>query len=221
MRFFPPRPGSGVLCFIDDDPNELRRFEEAMSKFEYNCVTATTYSEIERKLKHQKLSPDLWVLDLYFPSQGATNSEHERVEMVARYAELERKTREFQAYLKTVHQGVEGGIRLLSRCMKDYHVPVVMFTRKGSLQDAIQCFEMGAAAVLKKPMPSSLEGDAATKIAQLDEAMKDQADHLKNHFVDRIRLGTIWYRYEKWFMLAIGALGSATVAAVSRHILGA
>ena len=60
MRLFPPRPGTGVLCFIDDDPDELHRFEEAMKKFEYTCVTATNYSEIQQKLKEQKLSPDLW-----------------------------------------------------------------------------------------------------------------------------------------------------------------
>jgi CheY-like chemotaxis protein len=208
MRLFPPRPGTGVLCFIDDDPEELRRFEEAMKKFEYTCVTATSYSEIQQKLKEQKLSPDLWVLDLYFASQGSTNSPQQRAEMVERYAELEHKTREFRAYLETVHQGASGGIKRLQRCRDDYHVPVVMFTRKGNLEDAIQCFKAGAAAVLKKAMPPALEGDAAAKIAQLDQAMMDDADHLKNHFVDNIKLGTFWYRHQRWIMLLIGALAT-------------
>jgi CheY-like chemotaxis protein len=220
MRIFPPRPGTGVLCFIDDDPEELRRFEEAMKKFKYTCVTATSYSEIQRKLKEQKLSPDLWVLDLYFPSQGSTNSPQQRAEMVERYAELEHKTHEFRAYLETVHQGASGGIKQLQRCRRDYGVPVVMFTRKGNLEDAIQCFEAGAAAVLKKAMPSALEGDAAAKIAQLDKAMMDDADHLKNHFVDNIKLGTFWYRHERLIMLLIGALASATITTLWRNIFG-
>jgi DNA-binding response OmpR family regulator len=220
MRLFPPKPGRGIICFIDDDPNELRRFEKAMKKFEYKCVTGTTYSDVERKLQDQKLDPDLWVLDLYFPSQGATNSEQQRAEMVERYAELERKTREFRAFLETVHQGAEGGINLLRRCQKDYKVPVVMFTRKGNLEDAIHCYEAGAAAVLKKSMPPTLEGDAATKIAQLDKAMEDDAGHLMTHFVDKIRLGTFWYKYEKWIMFAIGAAASGTIEFLWRHMFG-
>jgi DNA-binding response OmpR family regulator len=220
MRLFPPIPGTGVLCFIDDDPEELRRFEEAMKKFEYTCVTATSYSEIQRKLKEQQLSPDLWVLDLYFPSQGSTNSPQQRAEMVERYAELERQTREFRAFLETVHQGASGGIKLLQRCRDDYGVPVVMFTRKGNLEDAIRCFEAGAAAVLKKAMPPAFEGDVTAKIALLDKAMKDDADHLKNHFVDKIRLGTFWYKYERWIMLLVGALASATIGAAWKIILG-
>ena len=180
-----------------------------MKKFEYTCVTATSYSEIQRKLKEQKLSPDLWVLDLYSASQGSTNSPQQRAEMVERYAELEHKTHEFRAYLETVHQGASGGIKQLQRCRDDYHVPVVMFTRKGNLEDAIECFEAGAAAVLKKAMPPALEGDAAAKIAQLDKAMMDDADHLKNYFVDNIKLGTFWYRHEKWINRVISALVGA------------
>jgi CheY-like chemotaxis protein len=228
MRLFPPRPGTGVLCFIDDDPEELRRFEEAMKKFEYTCVAATSYSEIQRKLEEQKLSPDLWVLDLYFPSQGSTNSPQQRAEVVERYADLEHKTHEFRAYLETVHQGASGGIKRLQRCRHGYDVPVVMFTRKGNLEDAIQCFEAGAAAVLKKAMPPALEGDAPAKIAQLDKAMIDDADHLKNYFVDNIKRGTFWYRHENWINRLIGALvgalvgalASATITSLWRNILG-
>jgi CheY-like chemotaxis protein len=224
MRLFPPRPGTGVLCFIDDDPEELRRFEEAMKKFEYECVTATSYAEIQQKLNEQKISPHLWVLDLYFPSQGSTNSPQQRAEMVERYAELEHKTREFRAYLEIVHQGASSGVKRLQRCWHDYNVPVVMFTRKGNLEDAIQCFEAGAAAVLKKAMPPALEGDATAKIVQLDKAMMDDADHLKNHFVDSIKLGTFWYRHQRWIMLLIGALvgslASATITTLWRIILG-
>jgi hypothetical protein len=45
------------------------------------CVTATSYAEIQQKLNEQKLSPDQWVLDLYFPSQGSTNSPQQRAEI--------------------------------------------------------------------------------------------------------------------------------------------
>jgi DNA-binding response OmpR family regulator len=167
MRLFPPRPGTGVLCFIDDDPEELRRFEEAMKKFEYECVTATSYAEIQQKLNEQKISPDLWVLDLYFPSQGSTNSPQQRAEMVERYAELEHKTREFRAYLEIVHQGASSGVKRLQRCRHDYNVPVVMFTRKGNLEDAIQCFEAGAAAVLKKQCHQHLKVTPPQKLSNL------------------------------------------------------
>ena len=80
---------------------------------------------------------------------------------------------------------------------------------QAALSRCKDCFEAGAAAVLKKAMPPALEGDAAAKIVQLDQAMMDDADHLKNHFVDNIKRGTFWYRYQSWVMLLIGALASA------------
>jgi hypothetical protein len=73
-------------------------------------------------------------------------------------------------------------------------------------------------------MPPALEGDATAKIVQLDKAMMDDADHLKNHFVDSIKLGTFWYRHQRWIMLLIGALvgslASATITTLWRIILG-
>jgi CheY-like chemotaxis protein len=64
---------SETICFVDDDRAELSRFEKAMSGF-FTCITATTYSECIEKLQKLKLNPDLWVLDLFFPDQGTTNS---------------------------------------------------------------------------------------------------------------------------------------------------
>src|ERR1700674_596181 len=75
-----------VVCFIDDDPAELRRFEMAMKSEDttsprFTCVTATTYEDCKNKLNRENLAPDLWVLDLFFPSPGVVNSREQLEQM--------------------------------------------------------------------------------------------------------------------------------------------
>jgi len=81
-----------------------------------------------------------------------------------------------------------------------------MFTRKGTLDDAIQCLDHGATNVLKKPMPSELDGTQEEKQAQLDEAIVAHADYLDEHFRRAIRENTVWYKYKSFIMLALGAV---------------
>jgi hypothetical protein len=129
-----------VVCFIDDDPAETNRFERAMSS-KFTCVTGQSYEQCKDKLRRDRLKPDAWVLDLFFPSPGHTNSQAQLDEMANRYAQLEQRVREFRAYLSSIGQGTEGGLSLLRRCKQDYCAPVIMFTRKGMLEDAIQCLD--------------------------------------------------------------------------------
>ena len=81
-----------------------------------------------------------------------------------------------------------------------------MFTRKGSLDDAIQCMDHGATNVLKKPMPAELDGTHDDKQGQLDEAIMAHADYLEEHFRRAIRENTVWHKYKAFIMLVLGAL---------------
>lgn len=197
-----------VICFIDDDPAETIRFEKSMAD-KFICVTGQSYEQCKEKLRRDRLKPDAWVLDLFFPSPGHTNNQAQLDEMAARYAQLERKAREFRAYLSSIGQGTEGGLSLLRRCKQDYRTPVIMFTRKGMLEDAIQCLDQGAVAVLKKPMPPVLDDNPANKSQQLDDAMASRADYLADHLMEAIRGNTFWAKHKAKVFFLAGAAVSA------------
>ncbi|MCP4580961.1 MAG: response regulator [candidate division Zixibacteria bacterium] len=193
-----------TICFIDDDPNELDRFDKAINK-QFNVIIGKGYSECKEKLKKQDLKkPDLWVLDLFFPKNGITNTTEQKDEMNKRYSLLSKSIREFRAYLEKIGQGSRGGIDLLNKCKKD-SIPVVFLTRKGMLEDAIQCIDSGAKRVLKKPMPPNLPNNSADAKKELDKAMVDSSPNLVNHFNDVISEHSHWNRYRQIYMLFIGA----------------
>lgn len=200
-----------VICFIDDDPAETNRFEKSMSA-KFTCVTGQSYEQCRETLRRERLKPDAWVLDLFFPTPGHTNSQSQLDEMANRYAQLEQRVREFRAYLSSIGQGPEGGFGLLRRCKQDYgSTPVIMFTRKGMLEDAIQCLDQGASAVLKKPMPPGLGSSPGSKVQQLDDAMSARADYLADHLVEAIRGNTFWVKHKAKFFFLVGAAVSASV----------
>ena len=207
-----------MICFVDDDPAEICRFEKAMSS-RFLCVTATSYEACKERLRTEKRTPDLWVLDLFFPSAGHTNSPAQLEQMADKYAELEQRIRDFRAYLASIGQGIDGGLGLLKRCLRDYRAPVVMFTRKGTLDDAIQCFDDGATDVLKKPMPPELSGTYDHKLAQLDDAMMAKAAYLEEHFHEAIRTNTFWYRHKAVILFVFGAVLSAATNRLVTYLL--
>ena len=59
------------------------------------------------------------------------------------------------------HDSIEkrdGGLRLLEQVRKEHkRVPVIFYTRKGTLEDVTVCLEAGALDVLRKPQPESLD----------------------------------------------------------------
>jgi ActR/RegA family two-component response regulator len=64
-----------IICFIDDDPNELTRFVRAVEP-RFDVIAGTSCTACQRELARRKLAePDLRVLDLYFPKEeNAPNS---------------------------------------------------------------------------------------------------------------------------------------------------
>jgi len=219
-------PKKKVLCFVDDDRDELSRFEKAMSTQPFECVTGTTHDECIDKLKRKNLTPDLWVLDLYFPEQVRTNSPDELKEMADKYAQLEQHARDFRGYLRTIGQGPDGGLDLLQKCRPpdrgallpwgNYHAPVVMLTRKDNLDDALTCQDRGAVGVLKKPMPANLRGGPEDRKVQMDEAKIANAYYLAGKFSDAIKRNGFLYKHRG----TVGAVAGAVVGWLLRIIAG-
>ena len=200
-----------VVCFVDDDPNELRRFARALDPH-YDVVTGTSYAACQHELARRRLvKPDLWVLDLFFPrEENAPNSPAELTAMNAKYLRLHQATAEFREFLDKIGQGVAGGLALIDKC-KRADAPVVMLTRKGTLEDAIVCLERGADAVLRKPMPvgGQHDDDPETIRQALDAATLDSAPQLIERLDKAIQAHTHWARnraaYLWWSGMAVGA----------------
>jgi CheY-like chemotaxis protein len=219
-----------VLCFIDDDPDEVNRFMKAMASQPFVCVAATTHEGCIKKLKDKKLTPDLWVLDLYYPEQGKTNSQDELNEMADEYAKLEQRSRDFRALLRRIGQGTEGGLNLLQRCRppqrglvlpwRNYYAPVVMLTRKGTLDDALTCQDAGAIGVLKKPMPWNLSGTRDERKLLMDDAMVGRAADMAGKFSDAIRRSSFLYKHSGIVSAVGGALFAAVASGLWRYFVG-
>lgn len=204
-----------VVCFIDDDEAELQRFEASMGS-EFVCITGQGYEDCKRQLDAKKLKPKLWVVDLFFPSPGHTNTDEELATMNDRYAELEAKVQQFRAFLSEIRQGPEGGIELLRTCLRNHPVPVMMFTRKGMLDDAIRCLDEGAMAVLKKPMPAAWPTDPYEQKRSLDKAIFDRRPYLSDKFHEAISANNFWAKHKTIASFLVGAIISGLIQGVVR-----
>jgi len=183
-----------TICIVDDDPAELARFAKAFGE-DFKVIPATTYTEAISKLKQTgRRSPHLWVLDLYFPRQGMINTADQMLEISARFEIFDRARREFVGYLHSIDQDREGGLALLARCKQDHHAPVVMFTRKGTIDDALTCLSAGAAEVLRKPMPHELPEKKEDRVSALDNALIRAKGDLVDRFTTQIAKNTHWVK---------------------------
>jgi DNA-binding NtrC family response regulator len=214
-----------VICFIDDDPEELARFVEATAD-QYEVITGTSFPACQEALAERNLArPDLWVLDLYFPQpEDRTNTPDERSEMNRRYHRLRQAIGEFQHFLQGIGQGTAGSLALIEKC-RELGGPVVMLTRKGTLEDAIACLQRGAAAVLKKPMPTRWPDEDRPELIRraLDHAMAENSGPLLEQFDATIRRNSHWARFRGTYLFCFGLLAGAllwwTIPSVLRLLL--
>ncbi len=166
-----------TICFVDDDPHELRRFQAAFAEH-FDVICGHSVPQCREQLRPNQCIR-LWVLDMYFPAADRQNTPEQRAEMNRRFAELSRARQEFESYLAQLGQGPAGGLEALREVRRHApRVPVVFLTRKGTLPDALAAEDAGADAVLLKPQPPG-QADPET----LDRAMADEAEPLAARFV--------------------------------------
>jgi len=146
-----------AVCFVDDDPEELRRFRRLLaSRFLVGAGSSLDGALADLRAQGRE-RPDVFALDLYFP-EGEPNTEAERAELGRAWARFLEARAELAAVLARLRQSPAGGLGLARRIGGEFPgVPVAFFTRKGSLEDAIAALEAGAAAIVKKPDPDSRE----------------------------------------------------------------
>ena len=157
-----------VVCFIDDDRDELRIFQRVFGQ-DFQIVPATRFGEAMSRLGQLGRRPDMFVLDLYFPlGRDATDEERQTMRLLR--ADVEKAQRKLTEYLKSIGQDRDGGLRLMEQVNERFgSVPVVFYTRKGTTDDALACLDAGARDVIRKPQPEDFDSEADPYV-QLEQA---------------------------------------------------
>jgi len=154
------------VCFIDDDAEfEIPLFREVFGEA-FDVVAAATYAELRSQIESREgWSPDLFVLDLYFPSGEADAAaidalkaappavEDDRAEIRAAYGNFLRARRRLRRVLDAWRQGPAGGLKLAEQVAADFpDVPIVFYSRKATFEDVVRCLAAGnVRGVERKP----------------------------------------------------------------------
>jgi CheY-like chemotaxis protein len=153
---------------VDDDPVEVEVFRRVFGD-EFEVVASTGLDAVLERLREVGNRPRLFVLDLYFP-RDRESTQAERARMIKLKEDVEQAQRRLSEYMSSIGQDRSGGVGLLEQVRKKCPgVPVVFYTRKGTLEDAIYCRGRGADNVLIKPAPESFDETGDVR-AQLEES---------------------------------------------------
>ncbi|NQT03025.1 MAG: hypothetical protein HQ580_13435 [Planctomycetes bacterium] len=141
------------ICFIDDDEKfEIPLFCDVFGE-DFDIVAATDYDELKSQIDSRKgWTPDLFVLDLYFPS-GPANKEaikalraeplsakDDNAEIRTAYINYLKAKERLARVLDAWNQNAYGGFKLAEKVSADYpEVPIVFYSRKATLEEAIRC----------------------------------------------------------------------------------
>lgn len=160
-----------LLCFIDDSPQERELFEEVFGADQgyFQVICAPSLDEAQTKIAQIERIPDLFVLDLYFPggedSPPSTEDLREPVAFIEdggnlaeAYLNLETARRRYQTLRILLGQSPAGGFKLIEQVQEAFPgVPIVTYTRKGTIEEAEMARRAGARRVLQKPSGENWE----------------------------------------------------------------
>ena len=177
-----------ALCVVDDDPDELARFERYMKK-EFYIGIGSSVDDAQRDLESKhKRKPDLFVLDMYFPTK--VNNDADRAALDQRWEEFCAAEEKLKTALLQLGQSLKGG-RALAKQVRALGKRFVFITRKGNLNDGIEAYEhIGALSVIRKPDPPISVGaprsKKQTKKAR-DHAMKELANNIRDEIKSAVQ----------------------------------
>jgi len=170
------------VCFIDDDGDfEIPLFERVFEDV-YDVIAEGSYAAAKSRIaERSEWSPDLFVLDLYFPSglpeqeavdalrQSMITFEDDRGEMRTAYANCARAESRFKAVLDAWKQGPDGGLEIARQVIADYpNVPIVFYSRKATFEDAVRCMATGGVWGLEKK-PTGDNDDESERLTHAEK----------------------------------------------------
>jgi len=140
-----------LICFIDDSARERKLFEEvfAADNGAFRVICAETFEEARRVIEQLDEMPDLFVLDLYFPTGEKTDVTVESIgpitlpddkgDLTQAFLNVETAHNRFRQIRDALGQSPAGGLKLIEQVLSTYPgVPMVTYTRKGTIEEAEQ-----------------------------------------------------------------------------------
>jgi hypothetical protein len=205
---------SKSICFIDDDINELNRFKQFMgTKFKIGVGLSPSAAREDLKDRTGLTEPDLYLLDLYYPTDRTpTESELQRLAEARRaYLVAEAK---FSAVLAELGQSSDGGIELSRQVGGVF----AFFSRKATFEDAIKALKAGAIGLIKKPDPTSDALNASASVNEAyDKAFAAHAPAIERELQKALQKTEWWNRHKT----LLGWLGGFVVGVAASAIAGA
>ena len=170
------------ICFIDDDGEfEIPLFCDVFGEA-FDIIAASNYAELKSLIdSRENWKPDLFVLDLYFPSGPANREaiealradtlsvENDNAEIRTAYRNYLRAKTRLAGVLDAWKQNANGGLILAEKVVADYpDVPIVFYSRKATLEDVVRCMAArNVWSVEKKPTgKDSADTIELTRLAQ-------------------------------------------------------
>ena len=170
------------ICFVDDDEKfEIPLFCDVFGEA-FDIITASDYAELKSLIdSREDWKPDLFVLDLYFPSGPANREaiealraeplfvENDNAEIRTAYRNYLRAKTRLAGVLDAWKQNANGGLILAEKVVADYpDVPIVFYSRKATLEDVVRCMAAkNIWSVEKKPTgKDSADTIELTRLAQ-------------------------------------------------------
>ena len=154
------------ICFVDDDEKfEIPLFCDVFGEA-FDIIAASDYVELKSQIdSRENWKPDLFVLDLYFPSGPANREaiealraeplfvENDNAEIRTAYRNYLRAKTRLAGVLNAWKQNANGGLILAEKVVADYpDVPIVFYSRKATLEDVVRCMAArNVWSVEKKP----------------------------------------------------------------------
>lgn len=170
------------ICFVDDDEEfEIPLFCDVFGEA-FDLIAASNYAELKSLIdSREDWKPDLFVLDLYFPSGPANREaiealraeplsvENDNAEIRTAYRNYLRAKTRLAGVLDAWKQNANGGLILAEKVVADYpDVPIVFYSRKATLEDVVRCMAArNVWSVEKKPTgKDSADTIELTRLAQ-------------------------------------------------------
>jgi len=169
-----------VICFIDDDQAEVDAFKSVFSN-DFTVIANKTPQSVLSELKSLKLKANLFVLDLYF-SDGPASLPDECNRMIELKSKVDGAQKELSDYLSTIRQSRNGGLEIMKYIRDNYPTtPIVFYTRKGTLADAVVCIDSGADGIFPKASMGKFDHSIA-RVTQIERAARSHHDTLATRF---------------------------------------